>query len=352
MNKTLIAMAVAGVMAAPTAAMADATVYGKVHVSVDFMSYDSASNTPEDNTVLSTNSSRIGFKGSEDLGGGMKAIWKLESGIAVDGETGTLKARNRYVGLSGGWGTLLGGIHDTPMKSIGRKVELFPEYLGDHRNLMGGNTTAGWDLRTKNTLAYVSPKFGQGFGFSAAYVFDHEVDANVAETDDNNQTALSANVTWTSGNWFVGAAYESHDRITVAPSTTESESAIRVSAAWTPGAWKVIGLYHTVSAVAGTNDYSVAGLGAAYKMGKNVIKAQYYMRSSDIADADSTLAAVAWDYKFSKRTTAYIAYAVTDNDNNANRSVNSGGHSDSGDAHSPSNGEDPSGISIGMIHNF
>jgi predicted porin len=91
------------------------------------------------------------------------------------------------------------------------------------------------------------------------------------------------------------------------------------------------------------------GLGAAYKMGKNVLKAQYFMRSNEGDSTDATTAAVGWDYKFSKRTTAYIAYAVTDNDDNVNYSVNKGGH---GDSFTPANGADPSGISVGMIHNF
>jgi len=351
MNKTLTSMAVAGLMAAPMAAQADATVYGKVHASLDFMSYDSA--TLVDNTVLASNASRIGFKGSEDLGGGLKAIWKLESGIALDGESVGLTTRNRYVGLSGGWGTLLGGIHDTPMKIIGRKVELFPAYLGDFRNVTGN-----WDERAPNVLAYRAPTFGNGWGFNIAYSFDW-VPANETtpgfppiNTDNNDYTALSASLDWTAGNWYVGLAYEDHDipagPVTGAP-TDGSEDAIRAVAKWTPGAWILTAFYQTVGGFDSTEDFDVMGLGAGYKMGKHVLKIQYYMNSGEGDGTDATVAAIGWDYKMSRRTTAYIAYAATDNDDFVNYSVNKGGH---GDSHTPADGEDPSGFSLGLIHNF
>ena len=365
MNKSIIALAVAGLMAAPMAAQADATVYGKVHASIDFMSYDDA--TPvtaggtDDATVLASNSSRIGFKGSEDLGGGLKAIWKLESGLDLDEGDGTFSMRNRYVGLNGGWGTLLGGVHDTPMKTIGRKVELFPEYLGDFRNV-----TTGWDARVPNVVVYQAPTFGNGFSFDLAYTFDWQGASggapvlNEAEgnTDNNDYTALSASIDWTSGNWYLALAYEDHDvpASTLLPpapgtplGTDYSEDSIRAVAKWTPGAWMLTAFYQTVGGVTSAEDFDVMGIGAGYKMGKNMIKAQYYMNSGEGSENDATLMAVGWDYKMSKRTTAYIAYAATDNDLNTNYAVNKGGH---GDSYTPGGGEDPSGFSIGVIHDF
>ncbi|MDH3948926.1 MAG: porin [Gammaproteobacteria bacterium] len=341
MNKTLIAMAVAGVMAAPMAAQADATVYGKVHVSVDMMDYDTSGR--DNNNVLASNSSRIGFKGSEDLGGGLKAVWKLESGIAVDGESGGLTARNRYIGLKGGWGEVRGGKHDTPVKGLSRKVELFPEYLGDNRNL-----TMGWDARVNNVVAYLSPKFGGGMQVFAAYTLDTGTDSS---TDDNDNTAISATFTWTAGDIFLGAGYETRERD--AALTPNDTSVTRLSGSWSPGAWKLVAMWQASDnqGYADGVDGSMMGLGAAYKMGKNVLKAQYYL--AEIEDGsgtnEATTLAVGWDYKFSKRSTAYLAYAVTDNDDTGTFRVNSGGHGDSG---AQAAGSDPSGLTIGMIHNF
>jgi len=76
MKKSLIALAVAGVVSAPAfAATSNVDVYGKLHVSV------SAFNDQEagvEDMQVSSNASRIGFKGSEDLGGGLAAIWQIE----------------------------------------------------------------------------------------------------------------------------------------------------------------------------------------------------------------------------------------------------------------------------------
>ena len=81
MNKTLIAMAVAGLMAAPMAAQADATVYGKIHVSIDSGDTGGQDLAPDNASGLywQSNSGRVGVKGSEDLGGGLSAIWQFES---------------------------------------------------------------------------------------------------------------------------------------------------------------------------------------------------------------------------------------------------------------------------------
>ena len=106
MNKTLIAMAVAGVMAAPMAAQADATIYGKLHTSIDVgdTGGDDVGGLKASSTYWQSNSSRIGFKGSEDLGGGLSAIWQFESNIDVGSGSTSWGMRNSFLGLKGGWG--------------------------------------------------------------------------------------------------------------------------------------------------------------------------------------------------------------------------------------------------------
>ena len=74
---------------------------------------------------MSSNSSNIGFRGSEDLGGGLKAIFQIESAINIDTGSGGLGSRNSNVGLSGGWGTVFYGNWDTPYKVITLKADPF-----------------------------------------------------------------------------------------------------------------------------------------------------------------------------------------------------------------------------------
>ena len=132
MNKKLIAIAIAGAMAAPMAAHAgEATIYGVMDVSIDAFDNDDTSAANDSSTGVSSNSSRIGFKGAEDLGGGMKAVWQVETGINLGNGTTTWAGRNSFAGLAGGFGTFILGKHDTPYKTVGRKAELFGNGVGD-----------------------------------------------------------------------------------------------------------------------------------------------------------------------------------------------------------------------------
>jgi predicted porin len=371
MNKTLIAMAVAGVMAAPMAAQADATVYGKIHVSIDSGDtggQDAGANKAS-GTFFQSNSGRVGVKGSEDLGGGLKAVWQFESNASFGSGSTSFGGRNSFLGLAGGWGSFIGGKHDTPFKSVGRWFDLFGDQVGDSRNIIqyiGGNyavDAAGdpiansWDARPNNVIAYTSPTFGGGFDIQAAYVLSDATD---------NANATSVYGRWKSGDWLVGLGYESQDQ-----SSGTSATGMRAGLQWSPGAWKMNLFYQDTSDNGGIDgaDFSAMGAGVAYTMGKNVLKAQYY--ASDVSDVDNFNAstiAVGWDYKMSKRTTAYLAYATTSNDDNAYNCVDAGGHGGEicGQANASLDitttpptpggnvapGDDPSVISVGMIHKF
>jgi predicted porin len=372
MNKTLIAMAVAGVMAVPMAAQADATIYGKIHVSVDSGDtggFDSGDNKSS-GLFFQSNSGRVGVKGSEDLGGGLKAVWQFESNASFGSGNTSFGGRNSYVGLAGGWGSFIGGKHDTPFKTSGRWFDLFGDQVGDSRNIIqyiaGNVVTAGlppddssiatnWDARPNNVLAYTSPTFGPGIDVRVAYVISDATD---------NANAVSAYGRWKSGDWLVGLGYESQDN-----SSGTSATGLRAGLQWSPGAWKMNLFYQDTSDNGGISgaDFSAMGAGVAYTMGKNVLKAQYY--ASDISDVDNANAstiAVGWDYKMSKRTTAYLAYATTSNDSQAYNCVDAGGHGGEicGQANASYNldtdtfagnvnpGDDPSVFSVGMIHKF
>lgn len=339
MNKKLLALAVAGAMAAPLAAQAEVTIYGVAHVSVDALDNDASGPAERDGLFVSSNSSRIGFKGSEDLGGGLKAIWQIESAVDLsDGITG-MGGRNSFVGLAGGFGAVIAGKHDTPFKIIGRKVDLFADQIGDAQNLtsVGG---VGWDLRAPNVVAYISPSFN-GLQAIVAYV---------AEDGGEDTDAYSLNLTYSNGPLFLGAAYEQHNEgLTDLVGGDDEEKGFRLAASYEFGAFKVTGLYQNLSDVGGDSgkDADVWGLGAAYSFGNNVVKAQYYSADSDV-DGDADMWAIGLDHNFSKSTTAYIAYAQTDNDDDGAYTMEGPGHG----PHFGVVGDKPSGFSIGLIHKF
>ncbi len=375
MNKKLLTVAIgaalaAGPMLVSATAQADVKVYGKLHMSVDYVDGKGAGDattssgsaaTSRKHMAVSNNSSRWGIDVSEKLGGGMTAIGKLESDIDASGETSSQNTRNRYVGLSGGFGTILAGVHDTPFKDIRSAVELFPEYVGDMRNLLssGGNGSLGWDLRNPNSVVYTTPNFS---GVTARYAYSADTTA-VAGTEDNRRRADSIGVTYASGPLYVAGAYETHRFNTIADGGNPTEKAYRLGASYNFGSFKVVALYQDMQDLGGTASGASKvkrkgwALGGAYTAGNNVFKLQYVNANalsnfSAGTSGDNTGAkmwAIGWDHLFSKTVKAYVAYAKTDNDSAATFQVNQVGH---GDAIATTAGSDPQAWSVGMIMDF
>jgi predicted porin len=377
MNKKLLAVAIAAALA-PAAAMADSgnvTIYGSVHMSVDSLNGGNNGAVPDADlyrkTNVSSNSSYIGFKGSEDLGNGLKAVWQMESLVGM-GDTGagtnvnSLTSRNSFLGLNGGFGTAILGRHDTPVKLLGRKADLFGDQIGESRNLIsaGGAT---FDLRPDNVVAYISPTIA---GFHGALAYVTNVGAGAA--GPSPITAVSALGVYESGPVMVGLGYETHNmsNIGTAANSVSDDKIIRLVGGYSFGDVKLVGLYQKVKVDdanvvldAGTNERKTWGLGAAYKMGATTIKGQYYKANDltgcatgvDCGATGAKMIVVGADYSLSKRTTAYVAYAKTNNDSGATAGTGAsysafgGGH---GDNPGTVAGKDPSGFSLGMKHSF
>jgi len=144
MKKKLITLAVASTLTAAVAVSAPAfadtsnvTVYGFAN-----LSYDLTDNGAVSANKVSSSQSRLGLKGSEDLGDGLSAVWQLEQGINIDnsGAGNGLATRNSFLGLSSGTaGTVLLGRHDTPYKIASRGFDVFADTIADNRSLMGGS---------------------------------------------------------------------------------------------------------------------------------------------------------------------------------------------------------------------
>lgn len=168
MKKSLIALAV---LAASGAAMAQSsvTVYGIADIwfgSVKSQDRNGANWVGERQTVLESggvSGSRFGFKGSEDLGGGLKANFTLEQGFDLSNseqaEEGKAFNRDAWVGLSGGFGAL----------KFGRSYTAYDDIRGTNNNTFDSALTAapwvGYAGRADNQIHYATPSFG---GFSGA----------------------------------------------------------------------------------------------------------------------------------------------------------------------------------------
>lgn len=375
MQKKLLVLAVSvacGLSAGAWADNGNVRISGAMNFSLD--SLDGANKAGTDLTRewnVSSNSSNVVFSGDEDLGSGLKAIWQIQTffsaggtgnsdgGLTASPTSDGVGAGNTYLGLAGNFGAVLMGKHDTPMKLIGRKVDFFNNQIGDSRNIIGGIpgvayggstlSLAEWDLRPQNVVAYASPDFN-GFKVLAAYV----TNVGSGAATDKSVTAPSINATYENGPLFVGAAYERHNWSNLGLSTNPEDSkAWRLAGGYNFGDFKVAALWQQ-----STDNYGVGGLdgrawglGGAYKMGGNTLKAQYYRaKSYDLTtNTGGSLWALGLDHALSKRTTVYVAYARANNDANAWYSAFGGGH---GDNPGTVAGKDPSGFSLGIMHNF
>ncbi|WP_372523485.1 porin [Sulfuricaulis sp.] len=371
MNKKLLIAAMgATLVAGPMlAAQADTVVYGHFHESMD--NYDNGGAaaarttivpaatipavTDTSNGLLNSNSSRFGIKGNEDLGGGLKAIYQVESGVfnADDGSSGfgnTL--RNTYMGFAGSsWGSVKFGRHDTPVKDMSRKIDAFNEEIGDLRVGIG---YARFDNRASNMVRYDSPSFS---GIQAAVLYStSEANTDVSPSAAPTTGITSGNVTWSQGPIYLGLGYEVHNYHN---SNLKEESDMRLVGMFniTPEFY-VAAIYDKVSNLLGLDgiDGSTWGIGAGFKMANNLFKAQYAkVDSVDTANPDdgATVWAIGVDHNFSKTTKVYLDYAKADNDvgQNVNVSSSYAGHGTSS-VPAVGAGKSPSAVSLGMVVNF
>ncbi len=208
MKKKIIVAAGAAAVAAPVVAMADATVYGAIRVATQYHDRSGAEST----WGMADQISLVGIKGSEDLGGGLKAIYKMEFGDNVGdgfGKGGFWSQRNSYVGLAGDWGTFLVGRHDTPHKISSGKLDFFANTMADNDNggVGAGSNIRGvglfHSLRVDGAAAYISPNMS-GFTLAAAAV-QTTATAQFADADDF-AGAYSLAAMYSNGPWFASLA--------------------------------------------------------------------------------------------------------------------------------------------------
>src|SRR5574340_24514 len=364
MKKSLIALAVAGAFAAPAfAATENVDVYGKLHMSVSIFdetvdSFTDASGKQYRGTSdlqFASNASRIGVKGAEDLGGGLSAIWQIESGVSVDEGSGIWASRNTFLGLKGGFGTVLAGNHDTPMKPVGRAVDLFGDTMADSRNVLGG----GSDMRAKNTVAYITPSFS-GLTIAAAYTNDPANEGTeitlgdfgltpagqkIDTGDQDSNGAYNLNATYTNGPLYLGVGYgdgDFHENNGLAEHW-------RLAGGYTFGNFKVVGQYDNLAddTPAGA-DYTAWMVGGAYTMGNIVLKADYMAGGVDCNGcAEPTQWTIGADYNLSKRTSVYALYASAEDGVMFGSGAGASDTILSGDSSG-----DNTVISVGMVHPF
>ena len=328
MNKKLIALAVAGAMAGPAiAAAADVEVYGKARVSIGFTGNDNETDDVSDSeTTITSHSSRFGIKGSEDLGNGLTAVYQIESKVNLDDGGGTLAGRDSFVGLAGGFGTVLLGRHDTPYKLATKKADI----LGDtYADIDGSALNGVHNDRVDNVLAYISPDMN-GFTFIGAYV----TDVGVANNDDldgtdpeDHQSAISLAGMGKIGPVGVSLAYQSIDNAAglIGGDAEESADAIKLGLGYDINDMASVNFVYEMTEADQWEQDNIALSGSFNISDTTAIKAIYGLRGEqttpaggdDIDDSEGSFIALGVTTKLSKNVEAYALYTAVDNDKNA-----------------------------------
>ncbi|WP_265944591.1 porin [Dechloromonas sp. A34] len=388
MQKKIIALAIAGLASTAAFAQTNVTVYGVVDLGQAFVKSTTTGGADRANAEqpivgrLDNNSSYLGFKGVEDLGNGLKAVFQLETGYNSDNAGGWGGARDTYVGLTGGFGTLVAGNLTHSLRAFGAKVELTPGAAGFGTMTSVTGTLAGIktgaDDRAANAVAYVSPNFG-GFTGTVAYVNgETRTGANAVGTNQGGTNSRQYQIAgqFENGPLFVGAGYHLAKSFGLTspnglgtPSLNENgqdASVIRVAAVYTlPTKTKLTGLYDYTQVK--TGDVGGAALdvdkikrhawsvGVAQPFGKSTVGLEYgrsHNVKADgdaIADSSTQIYTAVYTYDLSKRTALHARASYLNNGTNVNNAfylnpVNNGV--------TQGDGNDYTGYMVGLRHTF
>ena len=342
MQKKIIALAVAGLASTAAFAQTNVQIYGVVDAAIAYVNNSQGRDgMAVQSGVLAGN--RLGFKGTEDLGNGLKAVFLLEQGFNLDdgsntSTTGQTFQRQAWAGLSSGAGTLTLGRQYAPGYGAFLKHDALAGALvsaGMTLNAASGNTIAGnSNARWNNSIKYATPVMGgfqaeaiyrageasndfasnEGYGLGLAYaggpvavnyVF-HHTDGSASGSNGGNLYGQFVNSTPDTGairdEHFVGATFDA------------KVMKIMASAQFAENQGRGLN---------GRSSVELYTLGTIVPVGKGNVHANYSYLDLNGNDRKSGASgsgqsyAVAYTYGLSKRTTLYTAVNYTDLAGNA-----------------------------------
>jgi len=327
MNKKLVAVAVAGLFAAPVAALAQSsvTISGTLKGGIEHTKLSNTARNPSGSVSIVDDSSRILFNVVEDLGGGLQAIGQYDFRGTLD--QGTLAASgNNHIGLrSKSWGRVFFGRQD--LHYFNRESDLTAKgsLRGDSISLLafagGGATAIAGATRTANVIHYTTPNWG-GFTMIAAYSSNAKgADADIGSGIRKGQ-AWNLNPNMAGANWQVGYSYWSgKDDAGGNTVGTGNQRGDRLYGSYTWSGFK-FGLAWDKSKIKGAtngatlSDRTVWSIPLGYSWGSHNINAHFDKARNDrstAADDSARMFAISYAYDLSKRTSAALTYARINN---------------------------------------
>lgn len=324
MKKSLISLAVAAGMVASGTAIAagQATVYGNVHISLNQLgdaAFDNIGAVDTTDTLdMTSNTSTLGVKGSEDLGDGMKALYKIEFQIEPDETGSTIGSRDQWVGLKGGMGTVKFGTMSNNYKQMGSKVDPLwrtrVEGRGELNMMSGLHGGSGEDGgRSTNTVQFSSPKMG-GMQLVLNRTFSgKDGDQGTPPNQISNDETLGVGFRYATKNIIAFFDYldpnAPGDGGFTAPASAagKDETVMKVGGVYKTAEFKVAAQLELTEDQRG-GDYTF--LAGTFNVDKNNSVSLTYGMQDDISNA----MALGYNHKMSKKTNVYAVYGMVEAD--------------------------------------
>jgi len=376
MKKSLLALAVLGTFAGVASAQTAVTMYGIADAGLVFERGNPAGSVTKLGSGISAGS-RLGFRGTEDLGGGLKAVFTLETGFNLDtggnaqgasaaNPGGILFGRQTFVGLQGAFGSVtLGRQYNPYFKTVAFIADPFVAgQVGNSGNIIAFTGANG---RTNNSILYSSPTFG-GFSGELMYGFG-EVAGSASDA-----SVINFAIQWANGPFAIrlGHNRQDNDNLPIPGGAEDARNTILA------GSWDFkVAKIHAAYAVARgqlsiSNPAEIVGfnraagipfrpaplllhltdadvrdylIGATVPFGPHKILASYIRRNDrTAANQDANQFAIGYEYSMSKRTTLYTAFSRISNRNGAGYTVGNSGDLTAGSG--------DRGLSLGIRHTF
>jgi predicted porin len=332
MRKTRLALLVGLAVAAPMTAQADdssVTLYGRVNVTVESTKVQGQPNVLR----VVDNSSRIGFRGKEDLGGGMNAIFQVESRIRADQGGDTFASRTSFVGLQGGFGTVRLGRDLSPVY-----YQTY-DWISNHNHDTGNSSDALLNIKgfMNNSVIYTTPALGPVKG---EFMY-----SRAGETDKKDHH-ISAVVMFDQGPIHAALGYQDTRDDTPATSIETKDSVWTVGGSYTFGNGMSFGGIYERSkernGLGGEFKRKYGRVAAVFPFGNEEFHLNFGEAGDEVRARDGAKQwTVGWNHKLSKRSKVYAFYTKIDNEQNGNYHNFGSGV-----------GLDETSFAVGVRHNF
>ena len=303
MQKKLIALAVAGLVSVPAFAQSNVTIYGRMDAGVfnkDNEKGDAV--TAVDSSGWTT--SRIGFKGSENLGNGLQALFQVETKLVNDDATGLSgEGRDTFVGLAGGFGAVLLGRISSPLNSW--LADFDHSETANNFRVTNVSGSAVFETRANNTIAYATPNMG---GFQAIAFYSFNLAAPEVHPSADEIRVGGIGLRYTAGGLDAFYTYNN-----AAKALEVDNHSLGLS--YDFGVAKIMGTYLLTDydTNADSKQYS---LGVQVPVGAGVISAGFGHEQNigGARDVDQDTWSVTYKHNLSKRTFLYAGYQRQDPD--------------------------------------